>query len=567
MEDVREIFRDHIDPFTVYVVEQKFAIGKGLEFFKLYQNKPNYIDCDKRADVFIKRTLNWIGKNIPNICELVKVIMPGYTSVGIVDAIIALSKLFTTQEHQAADENVLDPIIIQEGKVLKKYITKIVNMYKGSYLAPAIIILLKDNDFDRAKELLSECPDGIYLKFIRNSGNDEMYRVINTGAENIKDFINSFSEHCFSTCSKTRYDILLNNEWKNNGIVAEYAPILMKYRANLICDDKKSIHEHLSNDILKFEDILHNDSNLTSNDRQLIKNFLGMSKIYMVFCNDYGGNDIYDALKIAEDTDNEILKAQVYKLSYFFSDQSVEKQDANLEYAYNIFKKYKMEDNAIYCMNNRLVRQFDNDKTIEVKAFMDMIGQATSDIPGLVGMSHLYNNAGVALLMSSEPEMAKENFNTGLSYAKPHERFVQRMGLSCNKLIAKSYYNENVEFSELDKLFKQIFDNMVDNNNLPFIASRYIMNLLIIALRQNVNDAKELLNTYSVIKLVNDGMNENQMGSGQLLLQMKYISRNYPELGLIDQCAFPDKVSPVTGKREQFIKRTGLNPFYFCTWL
>ena len=54
-----------------------------------------------------------------------------------------------------------------------------------------------------------------------------------------------------------------------------------------------------------------------------------------------------------------------------------------------------MVDNAVYCKNNMLVRQFD-DGAIRAKEFSEMLGEAIGGVPGLVGMSHIYNNTGLA---------------------------------------------------------------------------------------------------------------------------------------------------------------------------
>ena len=147
---------------------------------------------------------------------------------------------------------------------------------------PAIIILLQDNDFDRAKKILSECPNGIYIKFIRNKGKCELYKVVNTGAENIIEFINSFSQQCFSTCSNTPHNILLNKEWAENSKIKEYAPRILKYRSDLLCDEKKEIIPFLCECISELEKDLNTSTSLTSHDIILLKNFLCVAKIYRV---------------------------------------------------------------------------------------------------------------------------------------------------------------------------------------------------------------------------------------------------------------------------------------------
>lgn len=408
MEDIQALFRDHASHFTIYVVEQKFVTGKGFEFFKNYRGKSNYIDTDQMAKSLIMKIHMWINKKIPPIAELVKIGFEGFSPANIADIVVAFTKLFAVQEHQAAGPNVIDPIIIQEGKVLKTYINQLVNLHKNSILAPAIIILLKDNDFERAKALLSECPDGIYAKFIYNTEKTELYKIINTGVDNVNGFINAFSQQCFSTCSNTHHDILLNKEWAADSKIKKYAPRLLKYRANLLCDEKNEIIEYLSNCILELEKEIKFENSLFSHNTDLLKSFLCIAKIYRVFCNDYGGKDITDALLLANEMNNEILRAYVYKYAYFFEEKSFDEQKKCLDDAYRIFVKNEMADNAIYCKNNYLIRQFDTDK-IYARDFADLVGEATSDVPGLVGMSHIFNNTGIAFMMTAQPDLAMES--------------------------------------------------------------------------------------------------------------------------------------------------------------
>ncbi len=565
MEDIQALFRDHANHFTIYVVEQRFVVGKGLEFFKSYRGKPNYIDTDQAAKNFITTILNWILKKIPSVGDILKVCFEGISTVGIIDIVVAFSKLFGTQEHQAAGPKAIDPIIIQEEKVNKFHINHIINLHQNSIWAPAIIILLKDNDFERAKKELSQCPDGLYVKFIRNNGKHELHKVINTGAENIYDFITSFSQQCFSTCSNTRHDIITNQEWAKDSKVKIYVPQLMKYRANLLCDEKNEIKNGLSLLILELEKELKSQK-LMQHDIILLKNFLCVAKIFRVFCNDYGGKDITDALLLANELDNEIFKAYVYKYAFFLKNNSIETQNKYLQMAYRIFEKNDMIDNAIYCRNNQLVLQFDTEQ-IKPGEFSDMVGEATSAVPGLVGMPHLYNNAGMAYMMSAQPDLAMENFEKGIEYSKSVKRSVQRNAIQGNMLITKSYYKEKIEYSEIERQIIQIFDGMVNNEQLPFIASRYAMNLLVVAIRENSAWAKELLHNYDIVKLFNDGLINNSIGTGQLLAQLDYIDQKLPELNLKSQCIIPKHIIPVTGQRRNFIQKSGLNPFYFFTWL
>lgn len=400
------------------------------------------------------------------------------------------------------------------------------------------------------------------VKFIKNTGEGELYKIINTGADNINNFIDSFAEQCFSTCSQTKHNILLNKEWAENSIIKLYAPRLLKYRANLLCDDKNEIRNYLNDCI----DQLEKQDSLSESDDTLRKNFLCVAKLYRVFCNDSGPADMNDAFTIAKELDNQLLLAYVYKYAYFFGDKSIAEQNQLLEKAYQIFTDNGMADNAVYCKNNILVRQFDYGN-IYARQFSEMLGEAIGDVPGLVGMPHIYNNTGLAYMMSAKPDDALELFDKGLEYAKPIDRQVQYHAILCNKLITKVYYGEHIDFSVIINSFKQIYDGMVRNDQLPFISARYIMNLFIIALKENKDWGKELMQQYDIISLINDGFASNALGNGQLIRQLDYIDRKLPECSIKDQCKIPAQVIEPTGRRKEFIEETGLNPFYFFTWL
>ena len=77
----------------------------------------------------------------------------------------------------------------------------------------------------------------------------------------------------------------------------------------------------------------------------------------------------------------------------------------------------------------------------------------------------------------------------------------------------------------------------------------------------------QLVNEYPIIDLINQGIKQNLMGSGQINHQLIYLDNNIPSLDLKSKCKIPTTIYPVTGKRKEFIENCGLNPFYFCTWL
>ncbi len=562
MENINELFRDHYNEFTIYVVEKRFVVGRGLDFFKSYIGKPNYIDSDKLAHERINKILEWIGKAVPPIASLIEAVFATATDMNVVEIAKAITQLLSSQNHQAAGPEAIDPIIIQEGKILKKHIIRLINIHEKSFIRPAIIIMLKDNDFERAKQLLSECPNGTNIKFIYNNGKTEICKVINTGAKDISGFLDSFAHQCFSTCSNTRRDILCNQEWAGNSIVKKFSPLLLKYRSNLLCDEKMDMIYSL-NEIINS---LENYTTISIDERNLINNFLCIAKLYRVYCKDYGGSDILDAHRIAQELDNEILLANVYKKSYFFSNKGIEEQKNLLEEGYKIFKRNEMLDNALYCKNNILVRQFDSD-IILTNEFDNMLGDAISDVPGLVGMSHIYNNVAVAHMMTANVDRAMELFEHGIDYSKSADRIVQNIAITCNKLVLQSYYHQRVEYNTIYQTMRRVYDGMVYKNQLLFIAARYAMNLLIVAIRQDKKWAKELLQQFALFDLFNKGLQDNIIGSGQLLLQMDYVDQELPEINIKARCQVPHQIVKQTGRRKDFIESSALNPFYFFTWL
>lgn len=560
MKDVLSYFRETEDVFTVYVVEQKFAIGQGYEYFSSFKGKDNILDTNYKTKKFLGKVLKWIQKNIPNVADLIN---SCYMSniMSLTDIVIILSKLFAVEEHQAAGPNVLDPIIIQEGCVSARYITQLINLHKNSILRPVIIIILKDNNFERAKMDLSSCPNGCNIKFIRNSGECEICKIINPGSNNIASFLDAFAQQCFSTCSQTKRDIVLNKEWSNNHILNKYYPLLLKIRSNLLFDEKNEIKSLLDSTI----DTIHDEHSTNTNDEILYRSLECMYDLQWVICNDTAGDKLSNALKLAQDTNNDILLAHVYRHADLMPNINYATKFKYLNIAEQIFENYHIEDHAIYCKNNRLVMQFDHEN-IKVREFHSLQEKAVNDVPGLCGMSHILNNVGLAYLMTGNPDEAIEFFDKGLKYAKYQDRSVQKLALLTNKLIARVYNFDKVNEKELRQLMNQIFDNM-GLNQLPFISARYIMNLIVIAIMEHPFIVDELFNQYPIIQLLQKGLYANALGTGQILLQLDYVNIHYPNYSKYFNLRMPNKIYEVTGQRRDFILRYGLNPFYFCTWL
>lgn len=560
LESVTSFFQESEYGFMVYVVEQRFAVGRGAEYFRSFKGKENLIDTNRMMKKRISKILKWIQKNVPNVASVVEGIYGYANPIDIASIISAFSKLFAVEEHQAAGPEVLDPIIIQEGTVLPKYLNQMIALHKSSILRPSIIILLKDNDFERAKALLAECPNGCYLKLIRNSGDCEIHKVINTGSTDVESFIDAFAMQCFSTCSKTKHDILVNKEWAGNSVVKKYSPLLLKIRTNLLYDEKNEVADILNNLVNELEKNFPTDSN----QNRLIRSFECMARLNQVYCQDYGGSNLKSALELAKFVDNDILLAHVYRFARLMDNISKTDSDDLLQKAQKIFQSHHMEDHALYCWNNRLVAQFYTDK-VNLREFNAMQEEAIYNVPGLVGMSHLLNNTGVAHLVTGNPDESLEYFEKGLQYARDSNRIVQKVAILCNIIIAKTYCFQKIDETELRKTMNLIFDGM--GERLPFISVRYAMNIVSVGFKQSPAIGRSLLTEYPVKDLINKGLLSNRMGSSQLLLQMGILADKYPDFTLNQSCIRPTEIDSVSGIRREFIIRHGLNPFFFSTWL
>ena len=158
--DVLQFFKEHQEGFTVYVVERKFATLRGSDFFKSYNGSKHYIRNEADMKKTINKILNYVQKSIPNILELIGLVAKYPQKMGIPEMLDIFLKLIFINEHQAAGPEVIDPIIIEEESISPIYMSQLISLHKHSTLRPIIIIILKDNDFNRGKKILSSCPHG-----------------------------------------------------------------------------------------------------------------------------------------------------------------------------------------------------------------------------------------------------------------------------------------------------------------------------------------------------------------------------------------------------------------------
>ena len=560
MESITDFFTESENSFTIFVVEQRFAVGRGLSYFRTYKGKDNYINSDLIIKKRLSKILAKINQRTPNVVELVKNCFNISSPLSILDVISSFSKIFSVNEHQAVGPDVIDPIIIQEGKILPKYINQMIALHKDSILRPAIIIILKDNDFERAKQLLSKCPHNTNIKFIRNSGQSELYKVVNEGADNPDDFLDAFSHQCFSTCSRTKRGILCNETWTQNSLIRTYGTQILQIRTSLLFGDKTLMRDDLNKliHIVEGQDVFNDD------DTKILQSFICILKLFRVFLNDGGQQDITDALNLAQELDNDILLAHVYRNAYFLEQYPMTQRLELMDKAYQIFSQNQLEDSAIYSKNNRLVRQFDFE-SVSVRDFMELQEEAVYNVPGLVGMAHILNNTGAALLTNGYPDEARTYFDKGLDYAFRPERCIQNVALLCNRAIANMYCFNDVKENELRNIMNLIFDNQ-EMLNIPLLSARYALNIVAVGFKKDKNLGKAFLHDYPVAELIQRSLNHHILGSGQLLLQMNLIEQKYDCGKLIGDCHIPAHFLEVTGVRRKFIEKSTFNPCLFSTW-
>ncbi|NDV93575.1 hypothetical protein D0T84_01410 [Dysgonomonas sp. 521] len=557
-----DFFNETQEGFTIYVVEQRFVVGRGSDFFKTFRGKKNMITTSGEVKKIKSKIYQWIGKNISNITDLMTHCFFTNIAVDIPQIINNLAKLFSVHEHQAAGPEIIDPILIQEGNVTNKDLAELISLYKSSILRPVIVILLKDNDFDRARTLLSLCPHGILVKMIRNDGSSELDKIINTGVEDVESFIDIFTRQCFSACSKTARGVLYNKEWAENSIVKLYAPSILRLRTNLLYDLKDNVREDVC-DIIKR---LQNEVETSHRNNVLTHSFSCMSKLFRVYCNDYGGQDIQDALDIAKYINNDILSAHVYRYAHFMKDVTLHEKNLYLSKAQEIFSKNGMEDHMVYCMNNELTNQFYTDQ-IGINQFEAMKETALFNVPGLVGMSIILNNVGVAYLYSGKLELAIDILNKAKDYAKTENRVTQELGILCNLMVVKDYYGEDINEKEIYSVLRRIFDHF-DIQKGAFLSANYITNIIAISLKY-----KGLLSTlfdeFEISDVLNNALKPNLLGVGSLNHQLYKLTNKHSELKkLFSYDVLSNSNMPKTsGIRQRFISNNGMNPSIFNAWL
>lgn len=556
-DDILELFHEEQNSFTIFVVEIQFATGRGLEYFKKFKGKENYINSNFLAESTLQKIVSYITRKVPKLADLIDACF-AVEKVNISHVVSALCKLFSVNTHQAAGPKVIDPIIIEEQHVSRRLIAQLVELHKESILRPTIIIILRDNNFDRAKEVLRECPNGLNVKFIRNSGSTETCKIINNGAANVQEFVDLFAHQCFGTCSKTSRNVLLADEWANSSIINHFMPSVLQIKSNLLYDEKECVRGSIKDLINDLQD--YQGTNLE--DEVLIESFACMLKLFKVYSEDRAGVDLSDAYSLAKDLDNEVLLAHVYRYADLFGELNRAQKIQMLSEGQQLFMKNGIADHALYCENNKLIQQFYSDD-ITLRSFRSMQQEALYNVPGLVGMSIIYNNVGVAHLYSGLYDQAIGYFDKGLDYSR--ERIIQRLGLKSNRLIAKCCVY--MEISERDVLgfVREVFD-LLGTERFPFISANFIANAITISATISRDLLHTVLYDFASMKVLQTALTNNQLGSGSLSEQICVAAAKYG-INELNDLRIPQHRNSLSGIRQRFIQNHALNPVIFNAWL
>lgn len=553
--EVNDLFFEQTSEFTIFVVENRFFTGTGRKFFEEHKEKSKgYLDNEYKVNKFLtKDVYAHIFKSVKNPKAILKYLFDSSSSIPISEAISLLSKTFGVLQQHAAGPELIDPIIIFEGVTTRQTIGSIMELYKNSHLKPKIIVVSKDNNYERIKSVLCYCPHETKIIYLKNDTSKIESRVFNSGANDVNSFISLYGRQCFNSCSRTPTDILYNPDWAEDSTIKEFSPEILYVRTKLMAGEKleaaETINHSIENIWAKLEFINR------SKERNLLLGFDCFAKLFRVFCRDKGGQDIIDVQRASAHLENELLNAHLYRYSDFIQGLDSTKIIDNLNNAERIFREYEMEDHALYCKNNRLLKSFYTSQ-VSHEQFKQMTIEARLNVPGLVGMPILLNNSGVAYLYNSMFEQAVECFEMALQYNPQNDH---KLGISCNLLVAKYLYGEEVVESDVTKLFFEAEFNF-DLKKQAFLLANNLTNLAYI-LSKDKNVSADLFQE----KFYNDVIHialQGPFGVNSLSHQLHRINR-HEKINIA--CGITPKVDE--SKRCKFVEICAMNPAIYNAWL
>ena len=560
MESLKDLMKYRENHFTIYAVDNDYANNTGKDFFDSYRDTDSYIHTTTKLGNILNKINQYIYQNTESTADYIdQVFWNKRKRIGaLLKLAIPIIHIVSAEFHQAGKNTLPEPTIIVEGEISARGMGHFISKVREAAFIPKIIVVLKGNDIEQSKKLFQKCPNNTHIHFIKNNGNTLDYKVINTGASNAEDFLESYIEQCFSTCSQTEKRVIFDKKTEENDIVKKYMYDLLMIRSDLIYDRKDFVRKDISDLSRK----INQEHSQNSEDNQIILLLKCIINIYKIYCNDYGGKEIFEAFKIANEIDIELISAFVWRYSGFNPDISEKDRNILLKKAHLVFEKNHILDQAIYCKNNELFSEFYRNR-INIGEFRRLIKSAENNVPGLVGMCYIYNNVGVANLYSGNPEQAIINFKRGQKYAK--ERPFQLFGLKTNELIALDYMGgHDIDETRIIRTVRDI-DQTLGMHDTIFLTANYMASILAIAAKSNLNLANLLIKEYNMNNLFKKALNPLMFGYQSLYHHLKMIIERYPLI----QLTIPDiKVNNMRkNKRTDYLKKHLVHPAIYNTWL
>ena len=543
---------------SINIVSYGFRIKYCKEFIENYTSKPNYIASNKKIINFFKRTMKNMRQHQEEIDTLFNELED---SKNVTRSILlkTLSKLIQIIPSMAVGPEVLDPIIIEVNQDTLPSIHKVVESYASSPLRPIIILLLDNKtNLNTVPTLLKKFPLNIRVALHNDLGETEILSVIqNYGAESVSEFIDDYASQCFTSCSHTNEKIIINGI-DNQSIVNIISNMFIKCHSSLLIDGKTSALQ----DIKTIDELLKKHTF----PPDIFYLFKCINSLNTVYATDKGDNSIKDALYCSNELNNPLITAFVNRFAHFIPDTSYEQKSKLLYSAATEFESQAMIDHKIYCVNNALTYSFYTDN-IDTTKFNNLIAEAITNVPGIAGMSILFNNAGTAELYNRLPQRAIDKYKIGLDYATELNRPAQRIGLLGNIAICETLLGVKHSTDYFVKTANNII-HMPNTASLPFIQINGLLNLLAVAIFEaNKEAALYIYQNKSFEKILKQALNPQCLGTGSLATQIKIISERSKGQLDFDVYNIPKTTSQISGLRYNYITEHGFNPAIGNAWL
>ncbi len=435
-------------------------------------------------------------------------------------------------------------ICIQEDEIEKELFAQFFEAYTRipPYHQPLFLIFSK-NSFDSLKNRLEQCPENYSIKELGIHGILNKYALSNKGCGNTDTYISQYTEQAFSAVANTEQRIFDPSDSHDLSIGQIFSNKLYFIRSMAIIKSKfETIPYALS---FKNELEILQEEHLQNENAFTILLFKALINLWLIYCRERS-REIYDnAMAIAVALGNDLVQAHALR---FIS--LIEKPGPFSEYclkkATSIFNNYECYDHANYCVNNLLFDYFYRDNPFSYE-YIQLIENSSKHIQNLFGLSIIYNNAGVSLLVEGNyPEAAKycdEAINNpGMA--------LHMCGIRTNKIIARYLGGEHIQDSEIYELAEETI-NKIDHR-YEYQMANILFNLLKAA--KQYGDAWDHI--LEIIK------NKDYLNNVTITKSHSTLMYQLSTMGLVSGIYELDR-----GIRGVFIEKTGFVPIIHKTWI